>query len=73
MIQWKKGTPPENTGETFLLHFKSGVICSGRYRRGSMGEPSGITLDWRCDCCGRFSTPDYWARFEEPWKARGEE
>jgi len=51
---------PERIGKAVLLKFPSGIICSGRKRYGVLGEPSQDTYAYRCDCCGRFSTPKEW-------------
>jgi len=63
---WTEGQPPKKSAvKTFLLKAKSGIVCSGKYRYGNLGEPSQNTLDWRCDCCGRFATPIAWATIPE--------
>lgn len=59
MLTFKQGTPPKDK-RTYLLKFKSGIVCTGSYRYGRIGEASQETIDWRCDCCGRFSTPIAW-------------
>jgi len=61
---WIKGTPPKDN-KTYLLKYKSGIICSGRYRYGVMCEPQPDVLDWRSDCCGRFATPVEYALTED--------
>jgi hypothetical protein len=62
-IKWNDGDPPRD-GKTYLFQFASGIICSGQYRLGEMGEPcyGSLTKNYRCDCCGRFATPVRWAR-----------
>jgi hypothetical protein len=59
-MKWSEGQPPKD-GKTYLLKFKSGIVCSGTYREGKVGEPQKWRKDWRCDCCGRFATPTHWA------------
>lgn len=54
-----EGTPPRDR-RTYLLKFKTGIVCSGSYRLGRMGEPQPEIIDWRCDRCGRFATPVAW-------------
>ena len=58
-MSWKHGEPPRDK-RTYLLKFKSGIVCTGSYRYGFRGEPSQDTIAWRCDCCGRFANPEYW-------------
>lgn len=60
MGHWKEGEPPKGDGHTYLLKFSSGIICTGSYRYGSLGDPQPTVLAWRCDCCGRFAVPRYW-------------
>ena len=51
--------PPE--GETVLLRYASGIVVSGRFRRGhDDGEPQPYITNYRADCCGRFATPTDW-------------
>ena len=59
-MDWIKGTPPQD-GKSYIMKFKSGIICSGRYRYGGLGDPQQAVLDFRCDCCGRYATPIEWA------------
>lgn len=62
-MNWIKGHPPQDdTEKVYLLKFNSGIIASGRYRQGNLGEPDQMYKDWRCDCCGRFATPEYWSK-----------
>lgn len=58
-IDWHDGEPPKN-GRTYLLKFQSGIIATGEWRYGRLGEPQQSVCDWRCDCCGRFATPEAW-------------
>jgi hypothetical protein len=60
MSEWTLGQPPTNE-RTYLLKFNSGIICTGSFRYGRLGEPQQSVLGWRCDCCGRFSAPRAWA------------
>ena len=61
-----KGAPPMD-GRRYLLCFKGStdsddIICTGSYRYGRpYNEPAPNTKAWRCDCCGKFSDPYYWA------------
>lgn len=64
MINWKDGMPYIKDDKTYLLKFRSGIICTGRFRYGMLGEPSQDTLAWRCDCCGRFAAPIAYAELE---------
>ena len=32
-MDWIKGTPPQD-GKVDIMKFKSGIVCSGRYRYG---------------------------------------
>lgn len=54
-------------GRRYLLCFKGStdsddIICTGSYRYGRpYNEPAPNTKAWRCDCCGKFSDPYYWA------------
>ena len=54
-------------GRRYLLRFKGStdlddIICTGSYRYGRpYNEPAPNTKAWRCDCCGKFSDPYYWA------------
>ena len=63
---WYKGAPPMD-GRRYLLCFKGStdsddIICTGSYRYGRpYNEPAPNTKAWRCDCCGKFSDPYYWA------------
>lgn len=63
---WYKGAPPMDGGR-YLLCFKGStdsddIICTGSYRYGRpYNEPAPNTKAWRCDCCGKFSDPSYWA------------
>ena len=63
---WYKGAPPMD-GRRYLLCFKGStdsddIICTGSYRYGRpCNEPAPNTKAWRCDCCGKFSDPYYWA------------
>ncbi len=64
MSEWQPiETAPK--GETILLLFRWGIAASGKARYGNLGEPSQDTFDWRCDCCGRFSTPTHWMPLPE--------
>jgi hypothetical protein len=62
---WNKGKPPKD-GETYLLIYSTGVVCSGSYRKGGLGEPQQDVESWRCDCCGRFGGVVAWSDFEYP-------
>ena len=65
-MRWHKGAPPMD-GRRYLLCFKGStdsddIICTGSYRYGRpCNEPAPNTKAWRCDCCGKFSDPYYWA------------
>lgn len=59
-MEWKVGVPPYD-GKSYLMLFKSGIVCSGRLRQGELGEPQQSEVAHRCDCCGRFATPIKWA------------
>ena len=65
-MKWYKGAPPMD-GRLYLLRFKGrtdsdDIICTGSYRYGRpCNEPFPDTKAWRCDCCGKFSDPYYWA------------
>ena len=65
-MKWYKGAPPMD-GRRYLLCFKGStdsddIICTGSYRYGRQcNEPAPNTKAWRCDCCGKFSDPYYWA------------
>ena len=65
-MKWYKGAPPMD-GSRYLLRFKGStdsddIICTGSYRYGRpCNEPAPNTKAWRCDCCGKFSDPYYWA------------
>lgn len=63
-IEWKKGEPPKD-GRIYLLKFSGGIICSGEYRYGNLGEPQQHIRAWRCECCGRFSTPIEWVNIPD--------
>ena len=63
-IKLKNGEPPKDS-RTYLLKFKSGILCSGKYRYGLTGEPQKDEAAWRCDCCGRFATPIAWEEVPE--------
>jgi len=62
-IEWQKGEPPKDD-KRYLTKTKTGIICSSSYREGRTGEPVKHYLGWRCDCCGRFGTPEYWANID---------
>ena len=65
-MKWYKGAPPMD-GRRYLLCFKGStdsddIICTGSYRYARpYNEPAPNTKAWRCDCCGKFSDPYYWA------------
>lgn len=59
VLKWNEGEPPRDD-RRYLLRFASGIVCSGQYRTGHLGEPSQGQREWRCDCCGRFATPVAW-------------
>ena len=52
-IKWKSGSPPDRN-KRYILMFSGGIIASGEYRYGRLGEPFQNDLDWRCDCCGSY-------------------
>jgi hypothetical protein len=56
MFEWIQGEPPRD-GRRYLLRFKSGIVCSGMWRKGDIGDPQNNQIAWRCDCCGRFADP----------------
>ena len=60
-LTWYNGPPPKD-GATYLVEYASGIICSAKYRRGGLGEPNQIEVDYRCDCCGKYATPIRYAR-----------
>ena len=60
MIKWTEGEPPKDNIR-YLYMCKSGIIGSGSYRHGNLGEPQQGVKSWRLDCCGRFSNPAAWA------------
>ena len=58
---FRHGEPPKD-GRTYLLKFKSGIICTGSFRYGRLLEPQQDQAYWRCDCCGKYATPIAWAQ-----------
>lgn len=57
---WNYGEPPQIASRRYLLRFASGIICSGQWRAGRLGEPQPREIGWRCDCCGKWATPIAW-------------
>lgn len=70
---WYKGMPPKTLNGSYLLYFKKGIVCSGRYRYGMYGEPFLEKIAWRCDCCGTFGTPTHWEYIEPPYSEEARE
>lgn len=66
--QWIKGTPPKD-GKLYLCNFKPGIMAVAKWREGRESEPQSNVTDYRCECCGRFSTPQYYKRVEPPKEA----
>ena len=64
VVTFHEGEPPKN-GRTYLLKFIGGIMCTGSYRYGKLGEPQQEQAYWRCDCCGKYAMPIAWARIEE--------
>jgi hypothetical protein len=56
---------PAPQGRTLLLKTRNGIIYTGTYRNGNLGEPQQMEYGWRTQCCGRFSTPAYWSEYSE--------
>ena len=59
-MDWVSIEPADKT-KTYLLEFKSGVICAGKFRLGYSHEPQPGQKGWRSDCCGRWANPKKWA------------
>ena len=49
---------------TVILITKQGLVYSGRYRYGNLGEPQQDICAWRSDCSGRFVEPVGWIPLE---------
>lgn len=63
-MKWNLGEPPKDGGR-YLLQFFGGIVSTGRWRYGELGEPDQGQKEWRCDCCGRFATPSRWAELDD--------
>jgi len=51
--------PPPKAAH-ILMRTKRGIVSSGKYRYGTLGEPQQDVLDWRCNCCEGFGGMFEW-------------
>ena len=62
-VRWIKGEPPRD-GKSYLVKFKTDIIVMASWRHGERGEPNPEIKDFRCACCGKYATPEYWASLD---------